>query len=804
MRDRIERALGAWGHFVYRHARWVIALVLLTVAGLVTQLPQLRIDTSTESFLHEDDPARVTYEAFRDQFGRDERILIAIEPPEIFALDFLEKLRSFHRELEETVPKLQEVTSLVNARHSRGEGDRLIVEDLLEDWPQGPEDLARIRERALSNPLYRDNLLDRQGKLTTVAIETDVYSSIGVETSELGGFGDEAEPAERVFLTGEENSAIVEAVQRVIDRWNAPDFRISLAGSPSLNHELQTALTRDMARFTILSILTIAALLGLLFRRVAGVILPLATAVLSVVSTFSLMVVLDAPISLVSQIVPSFLLAVGVGASVHLLTIFYQALERGESKEDAVASALAHSGLAIVMTSLTTAGGLLSFSVAELAPIAEFGVTTPIGVMISLFLTMVLLPALIAVFPLRTGRGAARARLGQRALQRVGELAVRRAPAVVLASAGLLAIAGLGAAQLSFSHHPLSWFPEDSDFARANLLMNERLRGVMFLESLIDTGRENGLHEPEALRRLDEIRRWSTSVQKRDLYIGKTISLVDVSKEIHKALNENREEFYAIPDQRELVAQELLLFENSGSDDLEELVDSRFQVARITMKMPFVDAIQYGAMIEAVEENFERILGDEADFTLTGLMALVGRTFTAVIVSMARSYVIAFLVISPLMVLLIGSLRLGLTSMIPNLAPILITLGLMGWTGLKLDAFTLLIGSIAIGLAVDDTIHFMHNFRRYYARSGDVPTAVRETLTTTGQALLFTTLVLSSGFFIYGLATLKNVISFGLLTGFTILVAFLADVVLAPALVALVAPRSTEPAAEAALTEGGR
>jgi predicted RND superfamily exporter protein len=152
---------------------------------------------------------------------------------------------------------------------------------------------------------------------------------------------------------------------------------------------------------------------------------------------------------------------------------------------------------------------------------------------------------------------------------------------------------------------------------------------------------------------------------------------------------------------------------------------------------------------------------------------------------MAKTYVVALLVITPLMILLIGNLRIGLLSMIPNLAPILAALGLMGWVGVPLDAFTLLVGSIAIGLAVDDTIHFMHNFRRYYERSGDLRGAVRETLSSTGQALLFTTLVLCAGFFLYMLASMNSLFHFGLLTGFTIAVAFVADVLLAPALMAL-------------------
>jgi predicted RND superfamily exporter protein len=142
-----------------------------------------------------------------------------------------------------------------------------------------------------------------------------------------------------------------------------------------------------------------------------------------------------------------------------------------------------------------------------------------------------------------------------------------------------------------------------------------------------------------------------------------------------------------------------------------------------------------------------------------------------------------------LMIMLLGSIRLGLVSMIPNLAPILITLGIMGWLGIPLELFTLLIGSIALGLAVDDTVHFMHNFRRYYERDCDAAAAVRDTLSTTGEALLFTSVVLASGFFIYMFATMTNLFYFGLLTGITIILAFLADAMLAPALMVILADK---------------
>ena len=806
VRDRIERGFAAWGHLVYRRAGLVIALALALTAGAASQLPKMRIDTSFEGFFAEDAPARVAYDRFREQFGRDTMILVAIQPPAVFDLDFLEKLRAFQEDVEENVPRLVEVTSLINVRQIRGERDELIVGDFLEDWPETPEELAEVKRRALSNPVYVNNIVSKDGDFTALVIETEVYGG-DAESDEFAGFdaddGELTPGEEPAFLTGTENAEIVAALYEVMARHESEDFPMWAGGTPVQTHELQVNMQRDMARFTGLAVLTIIVALSLLFRRLSGVVLPLVTVILSVICTMSLMAASGTPLMLPTQILPSFLLAVGVGGAVHILAIFYQALRRGETKEEAIASSLGHSGLPVAMTGLTTAGGLLSFAGVGLVPISHFGIFAPAGVMVSLFFVLTLLPALIAVFPVRATPGKARGMFAsQRALIRIGDFATGHPVPVAAAWGAVLVFCLAGTFRLHFSHNPFEWFPEDSGPRVAGELMNEAMEGALFLEFLIHTNQENGLHDPDLLRRLDEIAEGVVGVHYGPAKVGQTQSLVDVVKEIHQALNENQSAYYAVPDQRRLVAQELLLFENSGSDDLENFVDPQFSTARVTLKIPMGDAVNFPPLFRLLEAEVERVLAGTATFELTGMGFLMAETVLSVMHTMARSYVIAFLVITPLMMLLIGQVKLGLVAMIPNLAPIVITLGVMGWLGVGIDTFTLLIGCIAIGLAVDDTIHFMHNFRRYYQQSGDVREAVRQTLATSGQAMLVTSLVLSSGFFIYMGSAIGGLFRFGLLTGSTIIVAFLADILLAPALMALVVrPQQASEAAPATTLE---
>jgi predicted RND superfamily exporter protein len=198
--------------------------------------------------------------------------------------------------------------------------------------------------------------------------------------------------------------------------------------------------------------------------------------------------------------------------------------------------------------------------------------------------------------------------------------------------------------------------------------------------------------------------------------------------------------------------------------------------------------VHLNPFIDRIEATAQSIFGADAKLTATGVALLAFRAVNAISESLMRSYIIALLIITPLMFWILGSLRLGAIAMVPNLAPIILTLGTMGWLGIPLDVFTMLIGSIAIGLAVDDTIHFMHGFRSIYARTGDTLEAIRTTLRTTGHALLVTTLVLCLGFFIFAFANLSNLVTFGLLTGYTILLAFIADVAVGPALLVLSHP----------------
>jgi hypothetical protein len=190
LRDRIEAALGRWGRFVSDHAIWVVLATLVATALFATQLQHFRLDTSMDSYFHEGDPIRIQYDAFRDIFGRDMFFVVALKPEGgVFQADFLDELRVIHDEIENEVPLLVEVTSLINVRETLGDEFGLTVDDFLEDWPDSDEAVLAAKNRALGNPLYRNLVISEDGLIASIVIETEAFVSAEDEES-LGGFDD--------------------------------------------------------------------------------------------------------------------------------------------------------------------------------------------------------------------------------------------------------------------------------------------------------------------------------------------------------------------------------------------------------------------------------------------------------------------------------------------------------------------------------------------------------------------------------------------------------------------------------------
>ncbi|MBK7947491.1 MAG: MMPL family transporter [Deltaproteobacteria bacterium] len=787
---RVEQGFERWGRFVIRHRVAAVALSFVATAALLSQLPKLTIDNSPEAMLLDDDPAVVAYDAFREQFGREDRIVVLIDTPDPFAPAFLEKLRRLHRAIESELPYVEAVDSLINARVVEGNEDGLVVGELLEDWPKSPAEFERVRARALSNPLHRDTLLCADGRCTALAITPWTYSRATGTEDAIAGFDEPvAGGAKPVHLTSSEGDELIRRLLALLGDHATPEFRPHVAGELAMVYRINTGMAQDLAVFLPATLAAVAALLALIFRRAVAVVLPLMIVVLSLASTLGLMIVLGIPGSTAVQILPVFLLTVGVCDAVHILAIAYQRRQEGDSQPDAIAFAIRHTGLAVFMTSVTTAAGMASFLTAEMGAVRDLGLIAPIGVGLAYLYTMVTLPALLAIVPMRV-RAHVPSDPADRPIDRfliaAGRFATRKPGHVLVPTALLALIAVTGLLRVGFSHNALNWFPPE-DWARRDFAeIDRRLGGSVSLDLVFDAGEAGGLYEPARLRAIETFVEEVRESAVEPIRVGSSISLLDIVKETHSALHEGRPEARRIPETREAVAQELLLFESSGSDDTLEFVDAEYRRTRVNLRLPFVDALAFPPFLRELDARAATSLGGGLAFERTGVMTLLSQVFEAVIRSMARSYVAALILITPLMMLLLGSFRRGLVAMVPNVLPILAVLGVMGFLGITLDSTTMMIGAMIIGIAVDDTIHFMHKFHRSFDETADLEFSVCETLRTTGSAMLFTSVALTLGFLVFAASDMRNIRIFGLFSALATAVAFAADLWVAPALLAAI------------------
>lgn len=792
-RLQVEKRFENFSYFIIKHRLKALFLTLLVILSIVSNLPKITFDTSTEGFLYKDDPQIILYNDFRNQFGRDEKIIIAIRTKDVFEPAFLEKLFKLHEDIEKNVPHIKDVDSLKNARKTVGNKNGLVVEDLFADGiPSEDKKLDAIKKFVQGNSLYKDLYINSDATFTTIMITTNTYSSIGIDDFDplAGGFEDDSELGDDFnsqdlkFITAPESTELIIALEDILQKYKDENFKIYEAGSPIVTKNLQTTLMSDMSKFILFVILTISILLFITFARVSGIAIPLLVVLLTLLATIGSMAFFGFPITSMTQIIPSLLLAVAIGDSIHILSIFYHKYDETGDKNSSISYAIGHSGLAVVMTSFTTAASLLSFSISDIAPVAALGIFSAVGVTIALTLTLIFIPIMLSIIPIKHKSKDEDSFLDSFMIK-IANFSINYYKSIIVSALIIVLLSLIFASQMHFSHNPLHWFKQDNPVRINTQTIDKELRGSISIEVVLDTGKENGVYNPQFLNALDRVTKEIYTYKGNNYFIGKVVNINDVLREIHMALNENQPEYYKIPQNKDLIAQEFLLFENSGSDDLEQIVDSQFSKTRLSIKAPWVDSIEYIEMIEELTALLNNEFKGMATVGITGILPILSTTITKSIKSSIESYLVAFIVIAILMIVLIGNFKLGLLSMIPNLTPIMFGVAFMYLYGLPLDMFTILIGAIAIGMVVDDTIHYMHNFKRYYILHNDVDEAIRLTLHSTGRAIFITSIVLSSGFLVFMFASMTNLFNFGLITGITVIVAMILNLTLTGALMKL-------------------
>lgn len=748
-----------------RFIDWVLRrrLIVLVTAAVVTGAAgffatQVQFDSDIEVWFLEDDPGLVAYREFLERFEADEITVMGVFADDIFTPEVIAALARVTAAAEEA-PHVHRVTSLTNVEIATGSEGTIEITPLMGRVPATRRAAEELRRLALRSRLLVGALVSADAKGTAVIVEMD--------------------PAAQDFARKVE---MVTALTEIARR-EAPTVDIRLAGTPPLDDAFYRYTVRDFMTFGPACLLLVVMTILVAFRRVSAVLVPLAVVGLSLVWLFGLMGLLDRRIDVVATALPAVILAVGVADTLHVLSDFYRELAAGHGRNEAVRHSIGGLMVPCLVTSGTTAAGMLSLLVSDLRPVQQFGWLTAVGVLFAFVLSMTVAPVLLtwvqrpdAEFLARQQRGAIARLLGW-----LGAPSRRRSWVVVAVSLVIVGLAVWQAAYLEVGTNTMNYFKSGDPIRLDTELVDERLGGTAAVEFLVHAPNE-GLKEPAILSRLDRLER---RLEEFD-GISKVLSIVDQLKEMNSVLT--GDDVYLLPDSRAKTAQFYLLLE--GEEDFETVVQDNYSVGRITARVKLSKSQDLAHAVPALEKELAEDFADaDLQVSATGYIKLMSDMEAYLLRSQIRSFFLAFCIIVVIIGLLLRSARLALFSMIPNFIPIAIGIGFMSTVGIPLDPGTVMIGSIALGLVVDDTIHFLVRLRREVRDGHDLEEAIRRAVQIAGRPIIITSLALIAGFLVLTLGSFTPNIDFGLVTATIVLLALTADLLALPAALILIRPR---------------
>ena len=765
---------------ILRYRFLALFVIGLLVIGSVYGLFQLRADFSFEALLIGDDEESAFYEEFKERFEESDRdIILLIQGDTLFDPDGLALILELTEALEKA-DGVEKVVTVFNAPFIQGTVDGLRVESLADPVPETAEEFRELKTKAVNNRMFQRALVSEDGK--TLALLARLTPDI---------------------QTAKQKRPVVQRVKSIVAEIVAGRFSTYFSGMPVIQEEYTSQGLHEVWKFFLLSAGIVCIFLYSSFRSVLGLYIPQLTVIVSVLLLLGLMSLCGQEINIISNVIPSLLLVYGVSDSIHLIHRYYEELAGGLSKREALLTVIRRMGIACFMTSFTTAVGFISLMTANIHIVKTFGLFSGIGILIAYVATIVLVPILLSLRAKPEIKEKKRRRNDpiERILVVVADLNERYPKTLIGLGICLFAGSTIFCTRVKMESYILEELTEDNPILQANLIMERDMMGVMPYEIQIATGKEDLGMEPAFLARVDQLEAFVAEQP----WIRKTLSVVDILKEMHQAMNDGKPEFYRVPETRELVAQYLLLYGMSGDqEDLDVLITPDGSYLRMVCQGVDMGTTNYFDLKRRTEEKAASLFEPPASCHVTGTSLLASRTLRNIIRDMLVSIFSSFGIILISLALLYRSIKAGLIAMIPNIIPLVFTLGFMGAFGITLRLSTVITFSICLGIAVDDTIHYISRFREELAGTRDYALSMKRTLLTTGRAMVLTTLVMVAGFLVFLSSGFKATQDFGLLSSVALTSALLGALIFLPALINTVKPwKVTLPLLDTSSKENG-
>lgn len=742
--------------------RWLVLIVMLVLAvAAAAGMKRLAMTTDYRVFFSADNPQLAAFEKLQNTYTKNDNVLVVMAPKngDVFTGATLDAVREYTAMAWQT-PHSIRVDSVSNFQHTRGVDDDLIVKDLVPEGALSAEERAGIKRTAIAEPLLVHRLISTSGDVT--AVNVTIHAP-------------EKDPRKEI-------PEVVAHVRADVEKLRAkyPDIAFHLTGTVMMNNAFPEAQKNDMRTLVPIMFGVVLVLMYLLLRHAAGVFVTLLVIALAIASGLGLWGWLSGRLTPPTASVPTIILTLAVADCIHILGSYLHKLRQGAaSRAEAMTEALRVNLQPVFLTSFTTAVGFLSMNFSDSPPFRDLGNMVAGGVMLAFVFAVTVLPALVVILP---GRARREATFGEKQISALGGWVTKNVNKILVAGVVIAAVLVSGIPRNELNDAFVEYFGKATQFRQDTDFATERLTGIYTVDYSLSAGRPEGVADPAFLKTLDAFAEWFRA-QPEVVHVN---SFSDIMKRLNMNLHGDDRSYYRVPENRELAAQYLLLYEMSLPFGLD--LNNQLNVEKSSVRLTVTAKNITTNELRALEARGRAWLEKNAPAQMVSHGASPAIMFAHIgertMKSMWSGNAIGMVAITLTLMIAFRSFGFGLVSMLPNILPVLLAFGIWGYSVGQVGLSLSIVFGMTLGIVVDDTIHFMSKYLRARREQGlDAEAAVRYVFDTVGTALWVTSVVLIAGFAVLAASDFKMNSGMGTLSALTIGLALLADFLLLPALV---------------------
>lgn len=754
-------------HIVLKY-RLILMILLFAFTGFMAYQAQfVKMAYNFNTAVPETDENYKYFQQFKDKFGEDGNILVlGVKDSSLYQLNNFQ----LYKKLNDDIADMAEITNVISLSSLQKivrdrEARSFNLEPLIPDTPQSQGALDDILEEAVDLKFYSGQILNADNGATLILINMD-----------------------REVLNSARRNGVVNEIKRLGEAFTAETgVEMHYSGMPFVRTMMQQKTNKELRLFIALSISITALILFLFFRSWPAVAFPLIVIAVVVTWVLGTVGILGYEINILTGLIPSIIIVIGIPNSIYLLNKYHQEFVKHGDKIRAIVMMIKKIGLVTFITNFTTAIGFLVLVTTDIKLLKEFGLVAGINILATFIVSIVLIPGIFSYLPAPNAKQLKHLEFKgiSRFLTLLDLLVHRHRYRVFIVTGAIVALSIVGLSKLYSVAFMVDDIPEESQVKQDLYFFERNFSGVMPLEIVIDFGKPRSTLNARNLRKVDRLEKALDAIPD----VSQPVSIVSFAKAVRQAFYDGDPRRYGLPSpsDRNAILSYLSNQQEDQSTFLSSFVDSTGQVMRVSLKMADLGSIKMDSLINnVIEPSIDEVFGDsekiETSVTGSTLLFVKGNKF--LIENLRFSLLLAFAIIAVIMAILFANIRMIIISMIPNLIPLVLTAGIMGFFGIPLKPSTALIFSIAFGISVDDSIHFLAKYRQeLFSNKFFVPIAISNSIKETGASMVYTSIVLFFGFVIFVFSDFGGTVALGILTSLTLMFAMLTNLTLLPALI---------------------